>query len=366
MIRILHVLSSLDAGGVEKLLQNYYERLDREQFHFDFIVHGRRKGMLEDFFRQQGSRIFHVVPKSLNPVGNFRQMKRIIRSGHYDVVHCHQDVMSAVPLYLAAGSGVPVRIAHSHVADVPGKKLIKRSLKGVMKASATHYMACSEPAGTWLFGARIVGGARFRVLKNAIDERSFLFRMDLRQQVRKELGIGGTFVVGSVSRFTFEKNHEFLLEIFREVLKREPAAVLLLVGDGPLKNKVLGRAGQMGIRDRILFLGIRPDVGRLMQAMDVFVLPSRYEGFGMVLLEAQVSGLPCFASRHVVPAECNVTGEVEYIPLERGAGVWAERILRRRDAERHDNSQVIRAGGYEIGSAAAGLEEYYLSCLDWE
>lgn len=364
MIRILHVLSSLDAGGVEKLLQNYYARINREQFHFDFIVHGRRKGMLEDYFREQGSRIFHVVPKSLNPVRNFLQMKRIIRSGNYDALHCHQDAMSAVPLYLAARKGVPVRIAHSHVADVPRKKLVKRSLKGVLKMSATHYMACSRSAGTWLFGERIVDGARFRVLNNAIDERPFLFRMDIRQQVRKELGIGAKFVVGSVSRFTFEKNHEFLLEIFGEVLKREPEAVLLLVGDGPLKSKILSRAGQMGIGEHIIFLGVRQDVGRLMQAMDVLVLPSRYEGFGIVLLEAQVSGLPCFVSRHVVPAEGNVTGEVEYISLKQAAGVWAERILRRRDAERHDNSQIIRNGGYEIGSAAAALEEYYLSCLD--
>lgn len=316
MIRILHVLSSLDGGGVEKLLQNYYSQMDREQFRFDFIVHGNHQGGLEFYFKQQDSQIFHVVPKSLNPIGNLIQMYQIIKNGNYDVVHAHQDVMSALPLYFAKRSGVRMRISHCHIAAVPKRKPFEHSLKKLLKVSATHYMACSKAAGVWLFGKEITASERFHVLNNAISTEPFVWNPELRQQMRADMGIKDQLIIGNVARFSDQKNHEFLLRIFAELVKRYQDSLLLLVGDGPLKKQTVRQAKQMGISDKVLFLGFRKDIGQLMQAMDVFVLPSRYEGFGIVLLEAQVSGMCCFTSKDVVPREVNVTGKVEYLSLE--------------------------------------------------
>lgn len=360
MIRVLHVLSSLDSGGVEKLLQNYYSRMDREQFCFDFIVHGNHQGMLEFYFKQQGSQIFHVVPKSLNPVGNLIQINRIIKNGNYDVVHAHQDVMSALPLYFAKRSGVRMRISHCHVAAVPKRKPFESWLKKLLKASATHYMACSKAAGMWLFGEAVTASEQFRVLNNAISTESFVWNPELRQQMRADMGIKNELIIGNVARFSNQKNHEFLLCIFAELAKRYPDSRLLLVGDGPLIKQTVRQAKQKGISDKVFFLGVREDVGQLMQAMDVFVLPSRYEGFGIVLLEAQVSGMCCLTSDKVVPREVNVTGKVEYLSLEQDPGVWVERILSCEWKVRADCSREISDKGFEIEHAVSDLANLYL------
>lgn len=359
MKRILHVLSSLDGGGVEMLLQNYYSRMDQEQFRFDFIVHGSRRGMRELYFRQQGSRIFHVVPKSRNLIMNLIQMHQIIKNGSYDAVHAHQDVMSALPLYFAKRNGVPMRISHSHVAAGTRKKPLEYWLKKLLKASATHYMACSKAAGVWLFGEAVTAGGRFRVLNNAISTESFIWNPEIRQQVRAALGMKNQLVIGNVARFTKQKNHKFLLCIFAELVKKHPDSQLLLIGDGPLKKQTARQAKQMGISNKVLFLGVRKDIGQLMQAMDIFLLPSRYEGFGMVLLEAQVSGMCCFTSEDVVPQDANVTGKVAYLPLGQGPDVWAERILNSEWKKRADCSRQISENGFEIGRAALELADVY-------
>ena len=358
-MRILHVLAALDGGGVEALLKSYYSHMDHQRFQFDFVVHGTRKGFLERWFEQQGCTIYRVPPKSLNPLLNLIKLRKIIAAGHYDVVHVHQGVMSAFPLMFAKSSGVPVRIAHSHIAAVDKKKPLEGWLRKKVLESATHLVACSQEAGAWLFGPQVQDSKRFFLLPNAIEVEPFDWKAETREKVRAQMELRDRFTIGMVARFTSQKNHVFFLEIAAQIVKQREDAVCLLVGDGPLKGKIEKQAQEMGLSDHIRFLGKRMDVGALMQAMDCFLLPSLYEGFGLVLLEAQASGLVCFTSKDVVPEAANVTGLVRYIPLEAGGAAWCEQMLHTDLPERKSWKKQIAEQGYDIREQAEKLELCY-------
>lgn len=358
-MRILHVLAALDGGGVEVLLKNYYAHMDRDRFSFDFIVHGERKGRLEDWFIQQGCGIYHVPPKGRNLAANLMRMKRAIRWGNYDVIHTHQGVMSAFPLMFARECGIPMRIAHSHVAAVEKRKPMEWWLRREVLEAATHYMACSEEAAEWLFGQEIAGTNSCMILPNAINLKEFSWNPKERERIRRDLALEGHFVIGTVARFTEQKNHKFLIEIGKRILERRPDAIFLLVGDGPLKERVWRQAKAFGMEGQVRFMGNRDDVGALMQAMDCFLLPSIYEGFGIVLLEAQASGLTCFTSAGVVPNGANVTGQVHYLDLNAGADTWAGEILKTYYPKRKDMTEQIAQAGYDIVREAKRLEQYY-------
>ena len=305
MPRVLQVLSSLQTGGgVQVMLKNYYAQLAPLAFQTDFVVCGTERGGLEPWFEALGAEIHHIPPRSEDPVGNLRALRRILTDGHYDVVHCHQDYHGAAAMAMARRCGVPVRIIHSHQAYPPEsalKRLRRRIESPLVIRDATVLAACGELAGAWLYGQDAVDSGRVVILRNAIDTEAFAFSPEDRLRLRRELSIPQeAAVIGHVGRFTEQKNHRLLLDIFAEFHRRRPDSVLLLAGDGPLRPEIEHQADRLGLGDSLRFLGMRTDVPQLLSAMDLFLLPSRWEGLGIVAVEAQASGLPCVCS-HKVP-----------------------------------------------------------------
>lgn len=357
MIRVLHVVTDMRRGGLETMLMNYYRNIDHKNIQFDFLTHRNYKGDYDNEIMSYGGKVYHI--SKLNPFSRSyaKELEEFFKShSEYKIIHVHQDCLSSVVLKIAEKSNIPVRIAHSHSSNQNRdfKYPIKLLYKHFIAKYATDLIACSEEAGKWMFGKK----AKFNILNNAIDARLYTYNSTKATDIRKSFGFEqNDLVVGHVGRFSYPKNHSFLIDIFQDVAKQKKAK-LLLVGDGKLREEIEEKAKQLGLKENVVFTGVRSDVSDLMQAMDIFVFPSHYEGLPVTLIEAQSSGLPCFISDKV-PIECKKTDLVEQIPLSSGAGFWAEKVLSCK-RERKDTYKEICESGYDIHENAKWLEEYYL------
>lgn len=358
-IRVLQVVTCMDRAGLETFLMNLYRNLDRERVQFDFLVHRPHEADYEEEIRALGGRIFRV-PRQ-NPLSSsYKKALNDFFFSHpeYRIVHAHLDCLSALPLSAAKAAGIPVRIAHSHNSnqDKDLKLPLKLIWKKKIPSAATHLFACGEEAGKWMFG-----GAAFQVVRNGIDVNAFCYNETVRQECRRELGISDdTFVMGHVGRFEAAKNHTFLLDIFQEFRKKNPKSTLLLVGDGSLRSEVEQKAEAEGLKDKVIFTGVRSDTSRLYQAMDCFVMPSRYEGLPVVLVEAQAADLPCVISEGV-PKESIFTERSARIPLSSGAQIWSETIEKLGKGERKDQTARLKAAGYDAKENAREMQKFYES-----
>ena len=357
MIRILHIVTYMGRGGLETLLMNCFRHINREQIQFDFLVHREFRGDYDDEIEALGGRIYRL-PR-LNPAnpGYFRALYDFFKSHpEYRIVHCHLDCMSALPLSVAKKCGIPVRIAHSHNAnqDKNWKYLLKRFYMKKIPHTATHFFACSIDAGNWMFPGQSV-----TVLKNGIETDRFCFSSNTRSAVRTELGIQNQLVIGHTGRFMPQKNHSFLLDVFAQIRENNPNALLLLIGEGPLEREIRQKATELALIDSVRFLGVRKDVDRLLQAMDVYIMPSLYEGLSLAAVEAQSSGLPCFFSG-TVTAECKLTDSVTFLPLSASPAKWAEAILRTDVSGRKSGHKAVRDAGFDIQNTADFLQDFYL------
>lgn len=356
-IRILHIVTYMGLGGLETMIMNVYRNIDREKLQFDFLVHRAMRSDYDDEIESLGGKI-HRLPR-LNPFdpGYHRALNRFFQTHpEYRIVHCHQDCLSAIPLSAAARNGVPVRIAHSHTTnqDRNLKYLLKAYYMKKIPAVATHFFACSREAGAWMFPNQPV-----TVVNNGIETARFLFSPEVRSDVRRELGLQDAFIVGHVGNFSPTKNHSFILDIFKKVHEAQPNSRLLLVGIGPLEAQIRAKAQTLGLDDSIRFLGLRPDANRLYQAMDVFVMPSLYEGLGIAAIEAQASGLSCILSDSI-PACCKLADCVDFVSLEHSADAWAEHILAAATRNRQNRQAEVAAAGYDIQTTVSWLQDFYL------
>lgn len=362
MIRVLQVVTNMDRGGLESMLMNYYRHIDREKIQFDFLVHRQERAAFDDEIEALGGRIYRLprlVPWSKSYLSALNRF--FDEHTGYKVVHVHQDCLSSVILKAAKQHDVPVRIAHSHSAnqDKNLKYPIKLWYKRSIPEYATNLFACGKDAGDWMFG-----GASYQIINNAIDVAAYTYDPTKRQEMRRQLGLENELTIGHVGRFSQPKNHPFLLDIFTSLLKKEPDAVLLLVGGGADMPKIQAKAQELGIAERVRFLGVRSDVADLMQAMDVFVFPSLYEGLPVTMVEAQASGLPCIISDKV-PPECILTeGLVDIMTLSASPEAWAEKILAKRAIPRTDRRAEIAAHGFDITTEAVKLQEFYLKAYE--
>lgn len=322
-VRVAQVVGKMVGGGVEAVVMNYYRHIDRGKVQFDFLVDSDSTLVPRDEIESLGGRVFEIPP--YQHVAEYqRELQRLFKQEGWKIVHSHINALSVFPLRAAKKAGVPVRIAHSHSTSGKGE-YAKNALKAVLKTQSnrypTHRFACSQFAGEWLF----CKAAHFEVVYNAIDLDRFRFNAEARAQARADLGlVGNQFAIGHVGRFTAQKNHAFLIDVFTEVAKRRDDAVLLLVGTGEAGASVKALVDERGLTEHVKFLGQRNDVNRLYQAFDAFVLPSLYEGLGLVGVEAQVSGLPCLLS-DAITREVDVTGECKFLPIDNPT-VWANEI----------------------------------------
>lgn len=352
----------MERGGLESMIMNYYRHIDREKVQFDFLVHRQERAAFDDEIESLGGRIYRLprlVPWSksyLSALNHFFD-----EHPEYKVVHVHQDCLSSVILKAAVQHNIPVRVAHSHSAsqDKDLKYPIKLWYKRDIPKYATNLFACGKGAGDWMFG-----GASYQIINNAIDVAAYTYDPTKRQEMRRQLGFENEFTIGHVGRFNQPKNHSFLLDIFAALLKKESNAILLLAGGGEDMPKMQAKAQTLGIAKHVRFLGVRSDVADLMQAMDVFVFPSLYEGLPVTMVEAQAAGLPCLISDKV-PSECILSdGLVDILPLSADLEAWAEKILEKREVPRTDRRAEIAAHGFDITTEAVKLQEFYLEAAE--
>ena len=361
-MRVGQIMGKMLGGGVEAVVMNYYRHIDRAQVQFDFIVDDDSTAVPQEEIESLGGRVFRVAPYQ-QPGRNRADLLALFRENRYPIVHSHLNTLSVFPLSAAKKAGVPVRIAHSHSTAAPGegaKSLMKWVFRPMAGWFPTERFACSEYAGEWLFGKRAMRSGDVRVIHNAIDIERYTYNEEVRREMRRELGLDGKFVVGHIGRFCYQKNHTFLLKIFHQLHKRCPEAALLLIGEGELRPKIQARVKEMGLSDAVHILGQRSDADKLYQAMDCFVLPSRYEGLPLVGVEAQTAGLPSFVSS-AVTSETKVSPLLEFCSLKESADVWADKFLQARETSRIDMGPVIARAGFDIRREAQNLCDAYLS-----
>lgn len=364
-IRVLNMFTIMDRGGAETMVMNYYRHIDRTKVQFDFLVHREQRGAYDDEIERMGGRIYRMCP--VYPQ-NFFRYKRDLRTffrahPEYKIIHSHMSELGCFAFREAERQGVPVRICHAHNAPhgFDAKMIIRTYFKKRMMPYLTHLFMCGEESGKWLYGEK--NKTRFIMLNNAIDAAVYSFDASKREEMRRQLDLTDELVVGHVGRFNPQKNHAFLLDIFTSLLKKEPDAVLLLVGGGEGMPKIQAKVQELGIAEHVRFLGVRSDVADLMQAMDVFVFPSLYEGLGIALVEAQAAGLPCVVS-DTIPHEAYLTDLVDSEKLSAPEEKWAEKILAKRAIPRTDRREEIAAHGFDITTEAVKLQEFYLDAYE--
>lgn len=357
-IRVLHVVTYMGRGGLETMIMNYYRHMDRSRVQFDFLVHRDFRADYDDEIEALGGKT-HRLPRLVPWGKGYLRALDAFFDAHpeYRIVHVHQDCLSAVALKAAKEHGVPVRIAHSHNSsqDRNLRYLIKLWYKRKIPKYATHLFACGKDAGDWMFG-----GADYTIVNNAIDAACYAYDRERAADMRRRMGIPQeALVLGHVGRFSKVKNHAFLIDIFDRISKARGDAYLLLVGDGGLRAVMEEKVRSLGLGERVVFAGVRDDVPELLQAMDVFVFPSLYEGLPVSLVEAQAAGLPCLISDGI-PDACILTDLIEKVSLREKAEAWAEKALAAAKQERRNMHQEIADKGFDIVQNAAWLQDYYL------
>jgi len=357
-IRVLHVLQRMEAGGTQAFLMNLYRNIDRSKVQFDFLVEYSEKQFYDDEIESMGGNVYRTsFREDFNLIKFKRDLKQFFEiHNRYDIIHCHVYTVGYFVLKAAKKTNITIRIAHSHNNNMSGvTKPLKIVMRHLFSIYANRFMACSDEAGAFLFGNRA-----FTVIRNAIDVDKFTFSEVKRAEIRQELGLEDAFVVGNVGRLHHQKNQLFLLDVFKEILLHKSNSVLLLVGNGPLRQKLLSKAVSLSISDRIILLSDRHDMDRLYQAMDVFVLPSLYEGFGIVAIEAQSAGLPTICSSGVAKA-ANVSKLFSELSLDDSPSVWAEKIIAANgERDSFAGSTGARSHGFDIKSNSLELQNWYL------
>lgn len=359
-VRVLHILQRMEAGGTQTLLMNIYRKIDRDKVQFDFLVEYPEKQFYDDEILQMGGKIYYTnVRETFNILKFEYELKKILKEHpEYKLIHVHAYTIGYFCLKTAKKCGIPVRIAHSHNNEtVHDKKWIfKLGMQKLYTLYATDLFACSEEAGKYLFKNK-----KFRVLTNAIDSSKFIANQDIRNSIRRELLIETDFVVGHVGRFHSQKNHRFLIEVFKEIKERRNNAKLLLVGSGPLEDEIKKQIHEMNLDGSVVILGNRKDMDKIYQAMDVFVFPSLFEGLGIVAIEAQAAGIPVICSEGL-PPETEVTPLYKKLKLTDSKEKWAEETLKIADHSLcHTNmQQCIIEAGFDMNSTALEMQNYYL------
>lgn len=364
-INVLFSGVSSNIGGVETFLLEYIRHMDLSKIQFDLLC-STETPACEEEFRSLGVNIYKVSARSSNPMNFQKETEAFFQENayKYDVFWCNKCMLNNIDfLKLAKKYGIPVRIIHSHNSALMDKglkgvlmKLLHQAGKKNISRYATDFWACSDFAGKWFYSPKLMESSKYCFIPNAVNAEKFRFSEEVRKEYRTNQEAEGKFVVGHVGRFHLQKNHMFLLDIFHAVLKKRPESVLWLIGQGELEEAVQQKAVQLGISDKVQFLGVRKDVPALMQAMDCFLLPSLFEGLPVVAVEAQAAGLPCYLAGNGTTKQAKLTDRCHYLWLEDSPEVWAEAIIQ-GDVERVDTYSQIVEAGFELKTAALQLQE---------
>lgn len=366
MKKILHVVSVLDAGGVENLLLNYsLTGPICENFEIDFITHSE-SGVVHSILEDRGFNIFYATPKKKSLIQNVLDVARVIRKGHYQIVHVHQNDMSFIPLFLAKCYGVPVRIVHSHSNKSNCEHGVMRLLKKITKflsiVFATDFWACGQAAGEYLYGHK----KDFYIMPNAISGNNFMLaKLVNKKDIYDKIGVTeNEIIISQIGRFTYEKNHDFTVKIIEKLAKSDLNFIFIFAGDGPLKSKIQEKIITLGLSPRCKFLGNINYVSELLSVSSVTLLPSIFEGFPVTVVESLFLGTPIICSD-------NVSNEVELFHLCKrcpcNIDTWIDNIkisINTDEDEKNACSKFMLESNYEINNARNLIYDKYVSLLN--
>lgn len=357
-LRILHFQGRMGKGGAETFMMNAYRNIDRSKFQFDFLIYNDFEDVkpYNKEIHDLGGHIYAVPNPKKNILGYIKGVKALLKEKHFDIVHSEVFFGGGLNLLLAKQAGIDKRIVHSHATtDGKGNNLFmstaRKFFDHLMRENATDYLACSTEAGIGLYGEK----QPFIFVPNGIDLEKYGNVPESKDAIREKLGIPSeAFVAGNIGRFEEQKNHTFLIDIFEQVLKKQPNSYLILIGEGSLEEEVKEKVLSKKMQDNVLFLGLRDDIPELLKSMDVFLMPSLYEGLPISAVEAQASNKKLVLSNEV-SAETKLTKNVKFVSLEESPEKWAEIILEKP----YTNQPLPELAQYDMRSTAEQLENIY-------
>lgn len=367
MIRVLHVVTQMNRGGLENRLMDIYRKIDRNVIQFDFYTCRRESGFFDAEILELGGRVFYTDPLRIqDALGIPRRFAHFLSTHReYQIVQCHLNHWSGLVLAGAKAAGVYVRIAHARTAlklSSP-KNIVKNVLKLPVNHMANYRFAVSRTAAVWLFGERACLEKQVTIWPNAIDVEAFRFSQSDREIIRNTLNLQSELTIIHVGNIRPEKNHVFLLRLFKEVLRIMPEAKLLIVGQDYMEGQIHRLVQHLGLEDSVIFLGARRNVSQLLCAADMFIFPSLYEGFPGALLEAQASGLPCVVSDAITKEACILPGVVA-LSLKAPTSSWVDAVLAAKlPFPREDAADRLIEAGYDARGLAMRLSTFYFDAL---
>lgn len=366
MIRVLHCVSNMDRAGIETMLMNYYRNINKDAIQFYFLCNKAKPGSYDNEIKELGGKIFHSP--GLNPLKAFsyhKVVKKIIKENKIDIVHVHNGALGLQALIAAKSAGVKIRISHAHGTKIDKnlKLPLKLLYKTQLKRFANQYWGCGVEAIEYYYGKKVIENHNYYLLTNAIDENKFKYNENIRKKIRKELGINNDeYLIGHIGRFMAQKNHTFLIDIFKEVVNKNKKFKLILIGDGELQPLIINKAKELNLKNSIILTGNIPNTYEMYQAMDSFILPSLFEGLPVVGIEAQANGLNCLFS-DTITKEVDITNKSTFMSLNTPASQWADKIIELSKMKRNKIGNEIKNHHYSIIEEAKKLENKYKELL---
>lgn len=348
-------------SGITNSVISYFLNMDKTEMMVDFVVPNKMECILKSIIKKNDSKIFELPMRNSKPFVYAKNLKEIINKEKYDIVHAHGNSCTlSIEMYCAKIAGAKIRIAHSRNTNCK-YKIIHKALRPVFNYLYTHGFACSHEAGEWLFGKR-----KYNIINNAKNIEEYKYNSTLRREYRNKYKINNKIAIGHVGFFNYQKNHDFLIDILFELVKVDNNYILIAIGDGSLKHEIEEKVNKMGLNDHVIFTGQSMEVGKILQAMDIMVLPSRFEGLPNVVIEWQIACLPCIVSSRVTE-EVKITDLVKFLPLEAGPKIWAETISKIELTDRGKISDCIISqitdAGFDIEESAIKLQQIYQNMI---
>lgn len=359
-IRVLQVIGGLNRGGAETMIMNLYRAIDKSSVQFDFVIHRGNENAYCDEVRNLGGKIYVFPEPSAKNLIYYRKCWKNFLEEHpeYKILHSHVRSYAILFLGIAKKLGLTT-IVHSHSTSNGGgiKSYLKSLLQLPLRKTSDYLFACSTISGEWLFGKKAIKQPNYKMIKNAIDCSKYVVGEEVRKAYRQEMGIDHSVVYGHVGRLSEPKNHAFLLQVFCEILKTQPNAILMIVGEGAYRERIETQIAQLGIEDKVIMTGRRNDIPQILSAMDVFLFPSLWEGLPVTVIEAQAAGLPCLISDKITD-EVAVSNAVTYLPIDQGVDCWVEGACTAA-GKRFSVIEGIKAAGFDVHESAEELTKFY-------
>ncbi len=361
-IRVLYIVGGrLNYGGIETFIMNYYRNIDKTKVQIDFIVNGYEKGVYDDEIKSMGGKIYNVPQRGKHFFKHKKEIKKILKTGKYKIVHAHANHLNGLFLSIAKRCNVPVRISHSHTADFvydnKMKKIIFNIYKQKVKKCATEYWTCSRLAGEWLYGKKNQQNQKVILVKNAIELEKYKFNEEKRKRLRKLYNLKDEKVIGNIGRFSAQKNHEFIIELFKKYYEQNSNSKLVLIGEGPLKDKIKNKIVREKLENAIIIIDRANNINEILNMFDIFILPSLYEGLPFVAIEAQANNLPCIFSEGVTK-ETKINSNVCFTKLD--VDIWIKKLQEYLGKQRKIDLDNLKKMGYDIKVEAKKLERRYI------